>query len=384
MKAQRSQSTQMTLDTFRFAAEDPRYLSEQLVTYIGNKRALLGPIGNAVAEVKRRLGKDRLRVLDAFSGSGVVSRLLKAHSSLLISNDIEYYAWIIAACYLRNRSTVNRDDLADVIEDLNSNAELTPVEPGFIEELYAPRDESKITPTDRVFYTKSNAKRIDNYRRMIGDLPDDIQVLLMGPLLSQASVHANTAGVFKGFYRNTATGIGQFGGTGSDALRRILGPIHLQAPILSNFECEVVPSQKDANQLATELTDLDLTYIDPPYNQHPYGSNYFMLNLIAKYQRPGSISRASGIPQHWVRSGYNSRKRAFDVFAELLTSLDSKFLLISYNSEGFISFESMNWLLDQLGTVDTVDIPYNTFRGSRNLRSRSIHVTERLLLVERS
>ena len=81
--------------------EDPEYLSRQLITYIGNKRALLGQIGGAVEQVKRRLGRDRLRVFDAFSGSGVVSRYLKAHASLLISNDLENYAAVIGRCYLR-------------------------------------------------------------------------------------------------------------------------------------------------------------------------------------------------------------------------------------------------------------------------------------------
>jgi hypothetical protein len=59
--------------------EDPDYRSRQLITYIGNKRALLGQISSAVERVKRRLGKSRLRVFDAFSGSGVASRYLKAH-----------------------------------------------------------------------------------------------------------------------------------------------------------------------------------------------------------------------------------------------------------------------------------------------------------------
>jgi adenine-specific DNA-methyltransferase len=103
--------------------------------------------------------------------------------------------------------------------------------------------------------------------------------LLLGPLLSEASVHANTAGVFKGFYKNRHTGVGQFGGSGSDALTRILGRIVLEVPVLSLFECEYEVFQEDANALVHKLRGLDLAYIDPPYNQHPYGSNYFMLNL---------------------------------------------------------------------------------------------------------
>ena len=65
--------------------ENPEYLTRQIVTYIGNKRALLGHIGSAVERVKERLGKRRLRILDAFSGSGVVSRLFKAHAELVRS-----------------------------------------------------------------------------------------------------------------------------------------------------------------------------------------------------------------------------------------------------------------------------------------------------------
>ena len=84
--------------------EDGDYLSRQIITYIGNKRALLGQIGQVVEGVKRRMGKERLRVFDVFSGSGIVSRYLKAHASTLISNDIEDYAAVVGRCYLRNRS----------------------------------------------------------------------------------------------------------------------------------------------------------------------------------------------------------------------------------------------------------------------------------------
>ena len=364
-------------------AEDPHYLSRQLLTYIGNKRALLGHIGRAVEQVKRRLGKSRLRVFDAFSGSGVVSRFLKAHSSLLISNDFEDYAAVTARCYLRNRSTVDLPALSQVVSDLNARISTESMPQGFIEELYAPRDEARITREDRVFYTKANARRLDNYRRLIGVAPSELKDLLLGPLLSKASVHTNTAGVFKGFYKNGETGAGQFGGSGSDALHRILGEIKLEVPVLSHIECEYQVHQEDANALAPQLRGLDLAYIDPPYNQHPYGSNYFMLNLLVCYERPTHVSRVSGIPTDWRRSGYNVRGRSLPLFSRLLKSLDATFLLISFNNEGFIPPQQMRSLLNTLGTVDTFEVPYNAFRGSRNFNNRPIHVTEQLFLVER-
>lgn len=181
--------------------ENPDYLTRQIITYIGNKRSLLGYIGLAVERVKQRLGKSKLQVVDLFSGSGVVSRYLKAHASLLISNDIEEYASVISQCYLRNRSTVDINTLTHVVSTFNKEVMIRDFCPGFIEELYAPRDEAKIMKDDRVFYTRENARRIDNYRRMIEEVDPEMRDLLLEPLLSEASVHANTAGVFKGFYK---------------------------------------------------------------------------------------------------------------------------------------------------------------------------------------
>lgn len=364
-------------------AENSDYLSQQIITYLGNKRSLLGPIGDAVEKVKRRLGKRKLRVLDCFSGSGIVSRYLKAHASHVISIDLELYAAIISKCYLTNRSSVDLDDLQKIVTDLNRRVDTLDAPRGFIEDLYAPEDEMAITPDDRVFYTKSNARRLDNFRRMLDELSPEIRGLLLGPLLSKASVHSNTAGVFKGFYKNRNTGVGQYGGSGSDALFRIKGEITLELPVLSNHESTYDVLQGDANELVSHWPQLDLAYIDPPYNQHPYGSNYFMLNLLAQYQPPSDISAVSGIPHDWQRSGYNVRTRAPKLLEKLLSSIDRKFLLVSYNNEGFVAQDTLANILGSLGKVSVVEIPYNTFRGSRNLRKRSIYVTESLFLVER-
>ena len=361
--------------------ENPDYLTRQLITYIGNKRALLGHIAGAVERVKERLGKRRLRVFDAFSGSGIVSRLFKAHSELVVSNDIEPYAAAISRCFLTNRSEVDLQALSAIVSELNERVEAIPYPPGFIEELYSPRDESRITRADRVFYTKSNARRLDNYRRMIDELAPRTREMLLGPLLSEASIHANTAGVFKGFYKDRDTKIGRFGGSGSDALSRIRGRIVLDAPVLSNFECDHLVTQEDANAVALRLRDLDLAYLDPPYNQHPYGSNYFMLNLLLRYERPEHISRVSGIPRDWQRSGYNVRAKALPLFERLVESLDAAYILVSFNDEGFIPAETMLATLGRFGTVETFTTRYNAFRGSRSFRNRSVHVNEHLYLV---
>ncbi len=367
--------------------EDPDYLSRQLVTYLGNKRALLPDIGRALDRVIARLGRQKLVVLDAFSGSGVVSRLFKSRAKLLISNDIEPYALAIGRCFLANRSEVDWPQLVESVGRVNREVDglmrrrEAPV--GFFEELYAPRNDRRIRPGERAFYTRSNARRLDGYRQLIDREPEELRGYLLGPLLGAASVHANTSGVFKGFYKDRATGIGRFGGTHRDALARILKEIQLETPVLSRFECEVRVTQSDANDAVRASPGLDLAYFDPPYNQHPYGSNYFMLNLLVDYRRPSRMSEVSGIPTDWRRSAYNARARIDERLSDLFAATDARFVLLSFSDEGFLSRATIEALLGRHGRVEVFERRYNAFRGSRNLAGRPLHVTERLFLVER-
>ncbi len=361
--------------------ENSAFLQKQLITYIGNKRSLLPFIGDAVRKVQRNLSADKLRILDLFSGTGIVARYLKQFSQLLFVNDLETYSRVTNECYLSNISAVNHLRLANAFEWIQAEIEQNWTE-GFICDLYAPKNEANITATDRAFYTRRNAAYLDTARIAIATLPTDIQKYFLAPLIAKASVHANTSGVFKGFYKNTS-GVGQFGGNGKDALTRILGEIRLTLPIFSRFECEVQVYQKDANLLTKTLPEIDLAYFDPPYNQHPYGSNYFMLNLLADYQPPTETSRVSGIPTNWNRSRYNQRAEAADALFDAVASCPARFILISYNSEGFIPHEQFILRLKKLGQLEVCKTPYNTFRGSRNLYNRSIHVTEFLYILKK-
>jgi len=363
--------------------EDPAFLTSQLITYLGNKRALLEPIGAAVASAQQRLGRDKLRILDAFSGSGAVSRYLKRFAAELVVNDIEDYAKAVSDCYLANRHQVDREALDPAVARLNALAQAEGRPEGFIRRLYAPRDAASIQADDRVFYTPENAARLDAYRQLLEAEPEPLRRLLLAPLLSEASIHANTAGVFKGFYKDRSTGVGRFGGSGADALDRITGEIELKAPVLSRFECDFQVHQSDANRLVREVGDFDVAYLDPPYNQHPYGSNYFMLNLLVNYEEPTEISRVSGIPRDWRRSDYNVRAKSLPRFRELVGAVDASFVIVSFNDEGFISPAEMLALLGEVGTVTEHREPYATFRGCRNLGNRSARVTEHVYLVEK-
>jgi adenine-specific DNA-methyltransferase len=361
-------------------SEDPEYLSTQLITYIGNKRALLGFIDGALDIVKARLGREKLDILDMFSGSGVVSRFFKRSAKCLYVNDVEYYAETLSRCYLSDAQDISRlaPMHARLVQEIENN-----LRPGFIANMYAPKDENNVQLGERCFFTPRNAAYIDTARQLIEYLPSEVRHYFIAPLLTEVSIKNNTSGVFKGFYKNSHSGIGQFGGNGKDALSRIMTRIELPFPVFSRFSCPVEVRREDANVLAGMLPRMDLAYLDPPYNQHPYGSNYFMLNLVDSYRRPAEVSNVSGIPTDWNRSAYNSRKCAFDALSRLCRDIDARFLLISFNSEGFIAKDRMLAMLGDMGRTEIIEKTYNAFRGSRNLQGRDIHVTEYLFLVDK-
>lgn len=361
--------------------ESEAYLRTQLITCIGNKRRLLPLIAAGIAGARARLGQERVSFLDLFSGSGVVARLARAHASRIVCNDLEPYSAAANACYQADPRAVDHAALAAEVERVRGEVAAR-LAPGFLAELYAPADDAAIRPGERAFYTRGNAVFLDTFCRVLDEVDEGLRPFLLGPLLAQASAQANTSGVFKGFYKNR-DGVGQFGGSGANALSRILRPIAVQAPVFSRFSCPAEVHRREAGDLAAELDPVDLAYLDPPYNQHPYGSNYFMLNLLCDYRRPEAISRVSGIPRGWNRSAYNKPAEAEAALFGLLKAVPAKLVLLSYNSEGFVPHERLLAALLELGEVSVMDARYNTFRGCRNLSARDKHVTEYLYLLDK-
>lgn len=345
------------------------YLDEQLITYLGNKRKLLEII-NQAAEPKGKV------CLDLFSGSGVVARSFKENEcKKIIVNDLEYYSKVINQCYLTNFSDFPAD--YDLYSQEIKNQKLIK---GFISELYAPENSDCIKENERCFFTTENAMIIDTYLKAIFSIvPEEKRCFYIAPLLSQASIHSNTSGVFKGFYKNKQ-GVGQWGGEGRNALSRICGKIELLKPVLSSKESEVEIFQEDACK-TNYVFKCDVAYLDPPYNQHPYGSNYFMLNAIAKNKRPEKISKVSGIPLDWNRSLFNKQKQALKALQATLSKIEASRIIISYNNEGFIQYNDMLELLKNYGDVYVLSEEYPTFRGCRNLSNRDIHTTEYLFCI---
>lgn len=360
--------------------ENEKYLKEQIITYLGNKRKLIDKIAFEVEEILNELGLEKVKICDIFSGSGIVARRLKQYASTIYVNDLEEYSCIINDCYLTNKEDFNDNFYEKLYNDISKAERIE----GIISKNYAPNDDNDIKEGERVFYTHSNAVTIDTLRNAIDAVPNSYKKFFLAPLLYEASVHANTSGVFKGFYKSKKENKGKFGGDGENALERILGKINLKKPLFSNYSCNCRIFNEDANVLAKHLQNIDITYVDPPYNQHPYGSNYFMLNTILKNKLGENISDVAGIPSDWNKSNYNKKNEALKSMEELIRDLDSKYIILSYNNEGFASYNEIKEMMEKYGQLKINEVDYIAFRGSRNLKKRKKNTIEYLFVLKKS
>lgn len=359
------------------------FINQPMLTCIGNKRKLVGNIQQVVSDLNK--SNSKIKIFDGFAGSNVVARSLIHHCKDIYVNDMEPYSYIMAKCIFEKPTKEQISKIKTHIEKMNKLAETGPYVKGIITKNYCPESTEDIKEGERCFYTNENGLIIDTLRDYIDKVDSYIQHYLLGPLLIKASIHTNTAGVFKGFYKDKQTGIGSFGGTSSDALSRITQPIRLDLPIWSNNKYTPHIFNEDINNVIKKLPDdIDIIYLDPPYNQHPYSSNYFMLNLIIENKMPLKISKVSGIPSDWTRSDYNYKEKAIKSMKELLheSMKRSQYVLLSYNNEGII--KDNDWIdIFKPYKVEKKQIKYDTYKGSRNLKNRSNKVIEIIYIIQK-
>ena len=381
---------------------DNDYLTEQIIAYIGNKRKLLKLIYKAI-ETTGLETKSGIKFFDVFAGSGVVSRFAKMLNFEVFTNDWEAYSKVINTAYL----TINKRDIKtlfgseqkfkDLIQTINSLPE-PKEENQYIAKYYAPKEDdiNKVDyKTERLFYTRKNALAIDKTRNYIEEnYPSNsksekvrkIRNLLIAQIIYEAATHTNTSGVFKACHK-------EFGGHGKDALTRILTPISLHEPVLCNSDYECHIYQEDANKLAEEIEGIDIAYLDPPYNQHQYGSNYHMLNTIAKWDKipvpleknaKGELKEKAGIRHDWVntRSPYCYKTEAEIAFKDLINKLDAHYILISYSTDGIIPFDKMREICMARGKTTIVTNEYTTYRGGKQSNQRKNTNIEFILCVD--
>ncbi len=354
------------------ARDTDEYVFSQLIPYIGNKRKLLDLIHQAIKLTKIENGT----FVDLFSGSTVVSRFAKKLGFRVLSNDWEPYSEQIAIGTVVLNEVPKFEYFGghqNIFELLNN---IEPVE-DYVTRHLCPSDDHNIDhEKDRLFFMRKNGMKIDAMRELISNWVEEEKITstefsyLMASFMYSASYVSNTSGVFKGFHRG-------WGGSNGTAKYRICSDIILRPPILYNNFKENISTRQDAGVLVNRLTEIlgktpDIIYLDPPYNQHPYGSNYHVLNSITLWDKPDfpeKITRGtkSAIRLDWRterKSAYNSRLKAVQEFQELIDNISSKYILTSYSTEGNISLIEMMSILGRKGSLEVVKREYVRYRVS--------------------
>lgn len=150
-------------------------------------------------------------------------------------------------------------------------------------------------------------------------------------------------------------------------------------------------AQNAAKLLKDYLKRPAIVYLDPPYNQHPYGSNYHVLNSVALWDKPKLSQKITGhgdksaIRLDWRterRSLYNHRDAAAPAYSTLLRSLDAKWVATSYSTDGFISLLELVKANQAIGEVQVFAQGYKRYRVSSQRFSENPMNVEIILLTE--
>jgi adenine-specific DNA-methyltransferase len=304
-----------------------------LIKYLGSKRVLVPLIRDLAARLPVATA------CDLFAGTTRVGRALRGIGLEVHSNDLASYSAVLAQAYIVADATVDRARLGAIL------AELAALEgrDGYVSDVFCGRAR---------YFQPHNGRRIDAIRDAIDRYPlsEVERGILLTSLLEAADRVDSTTGVQMAYLKRWAP--------------RSYNALELRLPEPVAGPAGRV-SARDANQLAPEL-DVDLVYVDPPYNQHSFFANYHVWETLVRWDAPASYGVArKRIDCREHRSRYNSRREAPAALAELLESLRAPWLIVSASDEGFHPPEALERLLAARGHVARIDIASRRYVGAQ-------------------
>ena len=214
-----------------------------MIKYIGSKRVIVPQIASIVAALP-----DVRRVCDLFAGTTRVGQALKSKGFYVVCNDLASYSEVLGRAYIQaDARTIDRNRLLALLAHLQA----LPPQPGYVTHTFC--EEAR-------YFQPHNGAKIDAIRPEIDRIAesDEERAILLTSLLLAADRVDSTTGLQMAYLKDWAA--------------RSYQPLDLRLPELLPGTGRVF--RRDANDLARELDDVDLVYIDPPYNQHSYFSNY--------------------------------------------------------------------------------------------------------------
>ena len=299
---------------------------------------------------------------DIFAGTGIVGRTFKSYVKHVISNDIEYYSFILNKNYIGNhREIKNKENYISELNNLPLNSD------GFIYKNYCLGGNG-----ERQYFSDENGKKIDTIRKRIEELKnednisEDLYYFLLCSLLESADKVANTASVYGAYLKNLKK---------SAQKEMIVEPAEYE---LNLNEHSVF--NKDANILIKEIYG-DILYLDPPCNTRQYGANYHLLNTIAEYKE-FIPSGKTGL-RNYSRSKYCSASTVKEEFENLIRNAQFKYIFLSYNNEGLMTVDDVKNIMSKYGRYDLAQTNYQRFKADSNRFNKTDSTVEYLHILEK-
>ena len=332
------------------------------LNYIGCKHTLLNTILGVFQENIPDM--KNASFLDLFAGTGTIGFNVQKLTKSCDANDLELYSYIINFALLKCNYN---EELSELIKKCN---ELSMKE-GLIYNNFSPTE-----TCERMFFTNDNAKKADAIREFIETEYKENRIniyqfnFLLASLLVSIDKVANTSAVYGAYlkaYKASA-----------------LKPLALKA---IHTKTDINPENTVYNGLAEVFSEpnakhYDIIYMDPPYNQRQYSGNYSPLNYIAEYNKDVVLKGKTGLIENYNKSKFSKKTDIKNAFDSLISGLNCKYLIISYNSEGLLSMDEFKKILIKKGAVKLYIIKYAKFKAQQSVQEK--YVEEYLWIVNTS
>lgn len=332
------------------------------MNYIGSKHKLLPFLQRAICDVVGDLTGQVF--CDIFAGTGAVARSFKTQVGSIISNDLEFYAFVLNKNYIENHQKIKNSQ--QFIDELNN---LSLIKTGFIYQNYCLSGSA-----GRQYFSDENGMKIDSIRCKInqwqqdGKINDNLYYFLLASLLESADKVANTASVYGAYLKH---------------LKKSAQKSLVLKPAI--FELNANHHQvfnEDSNRLIKKISG-DILYLDPPYNHRQYGSNYHILNTIAKYDT--FIPKGKTGLREYRRSDYCKKQTVQKSFDELIKNAKFDNIFLSYNNEGLMGATEIKAIMQKYGKYDLVSKNYQRFKADKteNRNHKASETTEYLHILQK-
>lgn len=291
-----------------------------MIKYLGSKRRLVGELGQLFA------ASAATTALDVFTGTTRVAQEFCRGGGYVTCVDTAAYSEVLAQCYVV--ADVAAADEGEILEALTRLSEL-PDRRGYVTEVFCEKAR---------YFHPDNGVRIDAIRQGIDDLYGDHQLrpILLTSLLEAADRVDSTVGLQMAFLKQWAP--------------RALSPLRLSVPKLTPGTGRAL--RGDALETVSALAPVDFAYLDPPYNQHRYFTNYHVWETLVRWDDPehyGVACKRVDARSASTRSPFNSRREMPSALAELIAAVRAETVVVSFSSEGFVPLPELVEMCEQRG-----------------------------------